>query len=145
MPAFHLLQTTLLQSEDSLLCCQILRTIQKIWELDKANFLLLEWTFQTMAQLAACVCHKPAAVHTMFYSMLEMVQLGHLTRFYMRVFAASNDPVLGLLQVIFKLNYIPHEALRVVLGILKQSWSGLLPAGVVGTQFGVATLTSFHR
>uniref|UniRef100_A0A3Q2Z7R3 Alfy-like armadillo-like repeat domain-containing protein n=1 Tax=Hippocampus comes TaxID=109280 RepID=A0A3Q2Z7R3_HIPCM len=116
VPAFHLLQTTLLQSEDSLLCCQILRTIQMIWELDKANFFLLEWTFQTMAQLAACVCHKPAAVHTMFYSMLEMV--------------------------IFKLNYIPHEALRVVLGILKQSWSGLLP--VVGTQFGVATLTSFH-
>ncbi|XP_051935449.1 WD repeat- and FYVE domain-containing protein 4 isoform X1 [Hippocampus zosterae] len=117
VPAFHLLQTTLMQSEDSLLCCQILRTIQMIWELDKANFFLLEWTFQTMAQLAACVCHKPPAVQTMFYSMLEMV--------------------------IFKLNYIPHEVLRVVLGILKQSWSGLLP--VVGTHFGVATLTSFHR
>ncbi|XP_061545443.1 WD repeat- and FYVE domain-containing protein 4 isoform X3 [Phycodurus eques] len=119
LPAFHLLQASLLQSEDSLLCCQILRTLQMIWERDKSNFFLLEWTAQTMAQLAACVCRKPAAVQTMFFSMLEMV--------------------------IFKINYIPHEALRIVLGILKQSFSGSLAVGVVGTEFGVATLTSFHR
>ncbi|XP_077351149.1 WD repeat- and FYVE domain-containing protein 4 isoform X2 [Festucalex cinctus] len=119
MPAFHLLQASLLQSEDSQLCCQILRTLQMIWERDKANFFLLEWTVQTMAQLAACVYRKPAAVQTMFFSMLEMV--------------------------IFKLDYIPHEALRVVLGILKQSWSGSLAAGVGGTGFGAVTLTSFHK
>nr|XP_061794523.1 WD repeat- and FYVE domain-containing protein 4-like [Nerophis lumbriciformis] len=119
MPAFRLLHASLLQSEDVLLCCQILRTIQMIWERDKANFFLLEWTTQTMAQLAACVGRKPAAVQTMFFSMLEMV--------------------------IFKLNYIPHEALRVVLGVLKQSWSGSVAAAVMGTQFRVATLASFHR
>ncbi|XP_077438112.1 WD repeat- and FYVE domain-containing protein 4 isoform X2 [Vanacampus margaritifer] len=119
MPAFHLLQAFLLQSEDSQLCCQILRTFKMIWERDKANFFLLEWTVQTMAQLAACVYRKPAAVQTMFFSMLEMV--------------------------IFKLNYIPHEVLRVVLSILKQSWSGSMAAEVVGAEFGVVTLTSFHR
>ncbi|XP_061140965.1 WD repeat- and FYVE domain-containing protein 4 isoform X1 [Syngnathus typhle] len=119
MPAFYLLQATLLQSEDSLLCCQILRTVQMIWERDKANFFLLEWTTQTMAQVAACVCRKPPAVQTMFFSMLEMV--------------------------IFKLNYIPHEALCILLAILKQSWSGSLAAQVVGAEFGVATLTSFHK
>ncbi|XP_061692384.1 WD repeat- and FYVE domain-containing protein 4 isoform X2 [Syngnathoides biaculeatus] len=119
LPAFELLQASLLQSEDSLLCCQILRTLQMIWERDKSNFFLLEWTVQTMVQLAACVCCKPAAVQTMFFSMLEMV--------------------------IFKLNYIPHEVLRVVLGILKQNLSGSLAVGVVGSEFGVAALTSFHR
>ncbi|XP_077585653.1 WD repeat- and FYVE domain-containing protein 4 isoform X2 [Stigmatopora nigra] len=119
MPAFLLLQASLLQSEDALLCCQILRTLQMIWERDKVNFFLLEWSTQTMAQLAACVGCKPAAVQTMFFSMLEMV--------------------------IFKLNYIPHEPLRVVLGVLKQSWSGSVPTSVTGTQFGVATLASFNR
>ncbi|KAM9847921.1 WD repeat- and FYVE domain-containing protein 4 [Aulostomus maculatus] len=119
LAAFHLLQSSLLTSQDSLLCCQILRTLQSIWERDQANFFLLEWTVQTMAQLAACVWRKPTAVQTLFFSMLEMV--------------------------IFKLNYIPHETLRVVLGVLKQSWSGTLAVGVAGTDFGVVALTSFHR
>ncbi|XP_061914195.1 WD repeat- and FYVE domain-containing protein 4 isoform X3 [Entelurus aequoreus] len=119
LPALQLLQTSLLRCQDPLLCCQILRTFQIIWERDKANFFLSEWTVQTMAQLAACVWRKPDAVQAMFFSMLEMV--------------------------IFKLNYIPHEALRVVLGILKQSWSGALAAGEGGAEFGVATIKSFHR
>nr|XP_057914861.1 WD repeat- and FYVE domain-containing protein 4 isoform X2 [Doryrhamphus excisus] len=119
LAAFHLLQATLLRSQDSHLCCQILRTIQMIWEKDKANFFLLEWTVQTMAQLAACVWRKPKAVQAVFFSMLEMV--------------------------IFKLNYIPHEALRVVMGILKQSWSGSLATAEGRAEFEVATLKSFHR
>lgn len=73
LPAFHLLQTSLLRSEDSLLCCQLLRTLRTIWERDPANFFLLEWTVQSMAQLAGCVWRKPAPVQKIFFSLLEMV------------------------------------------------------------------------
>ncbi|XP_030011898.1 WD repeat- and FYVE domain-containing protein 4 [Sphaeramia orbicularis] len=119
LPAFHLLQGSLLRSKDSLLCCQILHTLQTIWERDTANFFLLEWTVQSMAQLATCMLSKPAPVHKLFFSLLEMV--------------------------IFKLNYIPHETLRAVLGVLKQSWTGALAGGVAGIEFGVTALKCFHR
>ncbi|KAA8583834.1 hypothetical protein FQN60_015042 [Etheostoma spectabile] len=119
LPAFHLLQASLLRSQDSLLCCQLLRTQQTIWERDPANFFLLEWTVQSMAQLAACLWRKPAPVQKLFFSMLEMV--------------------------IFKLNYIPHETLRALLGVLKQSWAGTLAGGMAGIEFGVVALKCFHR
>ncbi|XP_031730721.1 WD repeat- and FYVE domain-containing protein 4 isoform X5 [Anarrhichthys ocellatus] len=119
LPAFHLLQASLLRSHDSLLCCQLLRTLQTIWERDPANFFLLEWTVQSLAQLAACVWRKPAPVQKLFFSLLEMV--------------------------IFKLNYIPHETLRALLVVLKQSWSGTLAGGVAGIEFAVVALKCFHR
>ncbi|XP_076599423.1 WD repeat- and FYVE domain-containing protein 4 isoform X1 [Chaetodon auriga] len=119
LPAFHLLQASLLRSQDSLLCCQLLRTLQTIWERDPANFFLLEWTVQSMAQLAACVWHKPVSVQKLFFSLLEMV--------------------------VFKMNYIPHETLRALLGVLKQNWAGTLAGGVAGTEFGVVALKCFYR
>ncbi|XP_051272681.1 WD repeat- and FYVE domain-containing protein 4 isoform X4 [Dicentrarchus labrax] len=119
LPAFHLLQASLLRSQDSLLCCQLLRTLQTIWERDTANFFLLEWTVQSMTQLAACVCRKPAPVQKLFFSLLEMV--------------------------VFKLNYIPHETLRALLVVLKQSWAGTLAGGMAGIEFGVVALKCFHR
>lgn len=61
------------------------------------------------------------------------------------VYLLVEDEHFVFLQVIFKLNYIPHETLRVVLGVLKQSWSGTLAAGLTGTEFGVAALKCFHR
>uniref|UniRef100_A0A3P9QBR1 Alfy-like armadillo-like repeat domain-containing protein n=1 Tax=Poecilia reticulata TaxID=8081 RepID=A0A3P9QBR1_POERE len=73
LPAFHLLQASLLRSQDSHFCCQLLRTLQTIWEKDPANFFLLEWTVQSMAQLATRVCRKPLPVQKIFLSMLEMV------------------------------------------------------------------------
>ncbi|XP_029376155.1 WD repeat- and FYVE domain-containing protein 4 isoform X2 [Echeneis naucrates] len=117
--AFHLLQASLLRSQDSLLCCQLLQTLQSIWEHDPANFFLLEWTVQSMAQVAACVWLKPAPVQKQFFSLLEMV--------------------------IFKLNYIPHETLRTLLAQLKQIWAGTLAGGLAGVEFGVVALKSFHR
>lgn len=45
----------------------------------------------------------------------------------------------------FKLNYIPHESLRALLSMLKQSWTGSLAGGVTGTEFGVLALECFHR
>lgn len=119
LSAFQLLQGSLLRSQDTLLCSQILQTIKVIWEKESANFFLLEWTVQTMTQLAACVLSKPPAVHKLFFSLLEMI--------------------------VFKLNYIPHEAMRAVLTVLKQSWTGALTQGVAGIEFGVAALTCFHR
>ncbi|XP_028278514.1 WD repeat- and FYVE domain-containing protein 4 isoform X2 [Parambassis ranga] len=119
LPAFHLLQASLLRSQDSLLCCQLLRTLQTIWERDPANFFLLEWTVQSMAQLAACVWQKPAPVQKVFFSLLEMV--------------------------VFKMNYIPHETIRALLGVLKQSWAGTLAGGVAGIESGILALTCFHR
>uniref|UniRef100_A0A8C4GFJ4 WDFY family member 4 n=1 Tax=Dicentrarchus labrax TaxID=13489 RepID=A0A8C4GFJ4_DICLA len=100
LPAFHLLQASLLRSQDSLLCCQLLRTLQTIWERDTANFFLLEWTVQSMTQLAACVCRKPAPVQKLFFSLLEMV--------------------------VFKLNYIPHETLRALLVVLNSMLAEVL-------------------
>ncbi|XP_069395233.1 WD repeat- and FYVE domain-containing protein 4 isoform X2 [Paralichthys olivaceus] len=119
LKAFQLLQASLLRSHDSLMSCQLLRTLQTIWERDPANFFLLEWTVQSMAQVAACVWRKPAPAQKLFFSLLEMV--------------------------VFKLNYIPHEALRALLGVLKQIWAGALAGGVVGTVFGVVALKCFHR
>ncbi|XP_070696577.1 WD repeat- and FYVE domain-containing protein 4 [Pempheris klunzingeri] len=119
LSAFHLLQASLLRSQDSLLCCQLLRTLQTLWERDTANFFLLEWTVQSMAQLAACVWRKPTPVQKLFFSLLEMV--------------------------VFKLNYIPHETLRALVGVLKQSWAGTQAGGVVGIEYGVVALRCFHR
>ncbi|KAM3606165.1 uncharacterized protein V6R79_011883 [Siganus canaliculatus] len=119
LPAFHLLQASLLRSQDSLLCCQLLRTVQTIWERDPANFFLLEWTVQSMAQLAACVWRKPTPAQKIFFSLLEMV--------------------------VFKFNYIPHETLQALLRVLKQCWAGTLTGGVVGTEFAVVALKCFHR
>lgn len=75
LPAFHLLQSSLLRSHDPLLCCQLLRTLQTIWEKDPTNFFLLEWTIQSMTQLATCMWQKPASVQKLFFSLLEMVCL----------------------------------------------------------------------
>ncbi|XP_061601856.1 WD repeat- and FYVE domain-containing protein 4 isoform X2 [Cololabis saira] len=119
LPAFHLLQASLLRSHDSLLCCQLLQTLKTIWEKDPANFFLLEWTVQSMAQLAACVWRKPPSVQTLFFSMLHMV--------------------------FFKFNYIPHETLQALTGVLKKSWAGALAGGVAGIEFGVMALKCFHE
>ena len=53
--------------------------------------------------------------------------------------------MLGSLQVLFKLNYIPHETLRALLNVLKQSWAGTLAGGVAGVEFAVVALKCFHR
>ncbi|XP_054886091.1 WD repeat- and FYVE domain-containing protein 4 [Poeciliopsis prolifica] len=117
LPAFHLLQASLVHSQDSHFCCQLLRTLQTIWEKDPANFFLLEWTVQSMAQLATRMCRKPLPVQKIFFSMLEMV--------------------------VFKLSYIPHETLRALLGVLKKNWAGT--GGVAKTEFSMVAVQCFHK
>ncbi|KAF3708270.1 WD repeat- and FYVE domain-containing protein 4 [Channa argus] len=119
LQAFHLLQASFLRSQDSMLCCQLLRTLQTIWERDPANFFLLEWTVQSMTQLAACVWSKPLPVQKVFFSLVEMV--------------------------VIKMNYIPHETLCALLSVLKQIWAGTLAGGNTGTEFGVVALKCFYR
>ncbi|XP_041734876.1 WD repeat- and FYVE domain-containing protein 4 [Coregonus clupeaformis] len=116
LSAFRLLQGSFQRSEDCVFCSQILSTIRTVWSWNRANFFLLEWTVQSLAQLAQCVSKKPPPVHRLFFSMLEMVA--------------------------FHLNYIPHEAMRAVQAVLKQDWAGAVAGGA---QFGVAALGCFHR
>uniref|UniRef100_A0A3B3B7H2 DUF4704 domain-containing protein n=1 Tax=Oryzias melastigma TaxID=30732 RepID=A0A3B3B7H2_ORYME len=80
LSAFHLLQASLLRSNDISLCSQLLQTIHTIWKKDPANFFLLEWTVQSMTQLAGCVWSKPPPVQDLFFSMLEMVRNPTLKR-----------------------------------------------------------------
>lgn len=68
-----------------------------IWSWEKANFFLLEWTLQTLAQLAECVWQKSPPVHLIFFELFE--------------------------TVIFQLSYIPHETLKKVQAVLKQGCS----------------------
>lgn len=53
--------------------------------------------------------------------------------------------MLGFLQVMFKMSYIPHETLRALLSVLKQIWAGTLAGGVAVIEFGVMALNCFHR
>ncbi|XP_030628686.1 WD repeat- and FYVE domain-containing protein 4 [Chanos chanos] len=95
LSAFRILQSSFLRSDNALTCCQILHTVQTIWSWDKANFFLLEWTLQSLAQVAECAWKKPPAVHRLFFELLE--------------------------TVVFQLSYIPHETLKKVQAVFKQS------------------------
>uniref|UniRef100_W5KZH6 Alfy-like armadillo-like repeat domain-containing protein n=1 Tax=Astyanax mexicanus TaxID=7994 RepID=W5KZH6_ASTMX len=95
--AFKIIQASFLRSGSALTCSQILRTVQMIWSWDKANFFLLEWTLQCLAQFAECVWQKPATVHRLFFELVEMV--------------------------VFHLSYIPHDTLKKVQAMLKEGSS----------------------
>ncbi|KAF7710465.1 WD repeat- and FYVE domain-containing protein 4 isoform X3 [Silurus meridionalis] len=95
--AFQILQSSFLRSGSALTCSQILCTIHMIWSWDTANFFLLEWTLQSLAQLADSTWQKPATVHSFFFTLLE--------------------------TVVFKLSYIPHDTLRKVQAVLKEGSS----------------------
>lgn len=95
--AFQILQSSFLRSGSALTCSQILCTIHMIWSWDKANFFLLEWTLQCLAQLADSTWQKPATVHSFFFKLLE--------------------------TVVFQLSYIPHDTLRKVQAVLKEGSS----------------------
>lgn len=95
--AFQILQSSFLHSGSALTCCQILCTIHTIWSWDKANFFLLEWTLQSLAQMADSAWRKPATVHSYFFKLLE--------------------------TVVFQLSYIPHDTLHKVQAVLKEGLS----------------------
>ncbi|XP_066548903.1 WD repeat- and FYVE domain-containing protein 4 [Amia ocellicauda] len=95
LPAFRILQSTFLQSENPYICTQLLRTIKMIWTWDKANFFLLEWTLQSLSQLAECICLKSQQIHHLFFELVELV--------------------------VFCLSYIPHETLNKIQCVFKRN------------------------
>ncbi|KAG9341100.1 hypothetical protein JZ751_019854 [Albula glossodonta] len=107
LTAFRILQSSFLQSENLHTCSQILRAVRNIWSWDKANFFLLEWTLQPLAQMAECVWRKPQPVHAQFFRLLEMV--------------------------VVELSYIPHEALKKVQAAFKQNTSAPFNVAALGS------------
>ncbi|KAL4641072.1 WD repeat- and FYVE domain-containing protein 4 isoform X1 [Arapaima gigas] len=97
LAAFRIIQSSFFRSENVHTCSLILHTIRHIWLWDKANFFLLEWTLQSLAQLAGCVSLKPASVHLLFFQLVELVVL--------------------------HLSYIPHEALKEIQQAVEQGVS----------------------
>ncbi len=97
LTAFKIIQSSFLRSGNTVICSQILRTIQMIWSWEKANFFLLEWSLQSLAQLAECVWQKSPPVHLIFFELLE--------------------------TIIIQLSYIPHETIRKVQALLKEGCS----------------------
>ncbi|XP_056616257.1 WD repeat- and FYVE domain-containing protein 4 isoform X2 [Triplophysa dalaica] len=97
LTAFQIIQSSFLHSSNTVICSQILRTIQMIWSLEKANFFLLEWSLQSLAQLAECIWQKSPPVHLIFFELLE--------------------------TVIFQLSYIPHETIKKVQAVVRQGCS----------------------
>ncbi|KAL2083089.1 hypothetical protein ACEWY4_020862 [Coilia grayii] len=108
--AYGVLQACFLRSSSPLLVCQVLRSVQTVWSWDRANFFLLEWTLGALAQMASVAWRKPAPAHALFCELLECVVL--------------------------QLDYIPHEALRQLQAVFKQS-----PAEA----FNAAMLCSLHK
>ncbi|XP_064174469.1 WD repeat- and FYVE domain-containing protein 4 isoform X1 [Anguilla rostrata] len=97
LTAFRIMQTSFQRSENPHTCSQILLAVRNIWTWDKANFFLLEWTLQSLAQMAECVWRKPPAAHALFLRLLE--------------------------TVVLRLSYIPHEALQQVQAAFRQKGS----------------------
>lgn len=115
LTAFRTIQASFLRSDNVHTCSQILQTVRKIWTWDKANFFLLEWTLQSLAQLAGCISRKPPAVHTVFLELLEMVVL--------------------------QLSYIPHEALQEVVRALERAESVPFSSAALGCLHGLVLHT----
>ncbi|XP_023679913.1 WD repeat- and FYVE domain-containing protein 4 isoform X2 [Paramormyrops kingsleyae] len=115
LTAFRIIQASFLHSDNIHTCSQILQTVRKIWTWDKANFFLLEWTLQSLAQLAGCISRKPPAVHTVFLELLEMVVL--------------------------QLSYIPHEALLEVVRALERADSVPFNSAALGCLHGLVLHT----
>uniref|UniRef100_A0A671PYY1 WD repeat- and FYVE domain-containing protein 4-like n=1 Tax=Sinocyclocheilus anshuiensis TaxID=1608454 RepID=A0A671PYY1_9TELE len=111
LTAFKIIQSSFLRSGNTVICGQILRTIQMIWSWEKANFFLLEWSLQSLAQLAECVWQKSAPVHLIFFELLE--------------------------TVIYQLSYIPHETIRKVQAVLKQGCSEAFNVAALDCFYGL--------
>uniref|UniRef100_A0A673JM56 WD repeat- and FYVE domain-containing protein 4-like n=1 Tax=Sinocyclocheilus rhinocerous TaxID=307959 RepID=A0A673JM56_9TELE len=111
LTAFKIIQSSFLRSGNTVICGQILRTIQMIWSWEKANFFLLEWSLQSLAQLAECVWQKSAPVHLIFFELLE--------------------------TVIYQLSYIPHETIRKVQAVLKQGCSEAFSVAALDCFYGL--------
>ncbi|XP_069467262.1 WD repeat- and FYVE domain-containing protein 4 isoform X2 [Ambystoma mexicanum] len=99
LQAFQVLQTVFQKSKDACLCKKMLYTMRTIWAMDKANFFLLEWTLQPISQFVEKINLYDAHVQVLFFQLIEFIVL--------------------------ELSYIPHEILRKIQGLIKESESPL--------------------
>ncbi|XP_076980769.1 WD repeat- and FYVE domain-containing protein 4 isoform X3 [Tamandua tetradactyla] len=95
LQAFQVLQNVFHKASDPLLCTQVLSAIRTTWTWNARNFFLLEWTLQPLSQFVEIVHLKPAPVQAQFFQLLEVL--------------------------VFELSYVPHEILRKVQRLIKES------------------------
>ncbi|XP_074041175.1 WD repeat and FYVE domain containing 3 bchs isoform X2 [Leptinotarsa decemlineata] len=70
--AFHVLQTTFLKSNSSLLCSTILDAISSIYHSDNANYFILE-NQNTLSQFTEKIQYKPAEIQNKLFSLIEFL------------------------------------------------------------------------
>lgn len=95
LQAFQVLQNAFHKASDSILCTKVLSSIRAMWAWNARNFFLLEWTLQPISQFVEIVPLKPTLVQMHFFQLLE--------------------------TLVFELHYVPHEILRKVQRLIKES------------------------
>ncbi|XP_042636598.1 WD repeat- and FYVE domain-containing protein 4 [Orycteropus afer afer] len=95
LQAFQVLQNVFHKARNPILCSQVLSAIRTMWTWNARNFFLLEWTLQPISQFVELLHLKPTSVQTQFFQLLE--------------------------ALVFELYYVPHEILRKVQHLIKES------------------------
>ncbi|XP_025736364.1 WD repeat- and FYVE domain-containing protein 4 isoform X2 [Callorhinus ursinus] len=95
LQAFQVLQNVFHKASNTVLCTKVLAAIRTMWAWNARNFFLLEWTLQPISQFVEIVPLKAAPVQKHFFQLLE--------------------------ALVFELHYVPHEILRKVQCLIKES------------------------
>ncbi|XP_004680724.1 PREDICTED: WD repeat- and FYVE domain-containing protein 4 [Condylura cristata] len=95
LQAFQVLQNVFHRASNSVLCTKVLLAIRTMWSWNPRNFFLLEWTLQPISQFVDIVPLKLMPVQLHFFKLLEFL--------------------------VFELHYVPHEVLRKVQHLIKES------------------------
>ncbi|XP_059025625.1 WD repeat- and FYVE domain-containing protein 4 isoform X3 [Mustela lutreola] len=95
LQAFQVLQNVFHKASNPILCTKVLAAIRIMWAWNARNFFLLEWTLQPISQFVEIVPLKAAPVQKQFFQLLE--------------------------ALVFELHYVPHEILRKVQCLIKES------------------------
>lgn len=95
LQAFQVLQNVFHKASDPVLCTKVLLSIKTMWTWNARNFFLLEWTLQPISQFVEIVPLKPTPVQVHFFQLLE--------------------------ALVFEMHYVPHEILRKVQRLIKES------------------------
>lgn len=95
LQAFQVLQNVFHKANNPVLCTKVLAAIRTMWAWNARNFFLLEWTLQPISQFMEIVPLKAAPVQKHFFQLLE--------------------------ALVFELHYVPHEILRKVQCLIKES------------------------
>uniref|UniRef100_A0A670I2V6 WDFY family member 4 n=1 Tax=Podarcis muralis TaxID=64176 RepID=A0A670I2V6_PODMU len=95
LKAFQVLESLFRKSSNAELCQHILLALKDIWTWNPMNFFLLEWSLQPISQFVGIIPLKPMLVQRQFFQLVE--------------------------SLVLDLSYIPHEILKDVQGLIKES------------------------